>query len=317
MPTLGELRAFTVVADELHFARAARRLGIAPPSLSQTIRRLEDRLDAILLVRTPRTVELTEAGAELLPRARDILVRFDAAQAALHPAHDGGRLTVGIASNGFAELTSPIINAFRRSHPDVRVILRDITEQHAPVASGAVDVALVRPPVEEQGDARLRCTAVVEEPRVALLPSRHPLADAESIAIAELEGEAFVEVGPGRAPITDYWAATAGFGGVRQPLGSGADTVAGVLQAVAYLGEVITSVPSVLRFFQVPGIAVVPIRDITPATMAIITRAGDERALTRDFAAAVELVAAAAIELVPDARVIAEDSPLRLAHMSR
>src|ERR1700709_856267 len=63
MPSLAELRAFVVVADELHFTRAARRLKIAPPSLSQAIRRLEASLDAVPLERTPRNVRLTDAGA--------------------------------------------------------------------------------------------------------------------------------------------------------------------------------------------------------------------------------------------------------------
>ena len=305
MPTLGELRAFVVAAEELHFARAARRLGVAGPSLSQTIRRLEAALGRALLVRTPRNVALTEAGAELLPRARDILTRVEETQAALNPDEDSGLLTVGIASNGFAELTAPIIQAFRRAHPRVRIVLRDVPEHAAPVSSGSVDITLVRPPVPEQWDPRIRFTEVVDEPRVALLPAAHRLATADAIAVADLADESFVEVGGSDlGHIADYWAATEGLGGQRPRMGGGASTVAGVLHAVAYLGNVITSVPSVLRFFNVPGIVAVPILDLAPATMAVITRVDDDRRVTADFVEAVTRIPSGAIDLVPGARMI-------------
>lgn len=299
-----ELRAFVLVADELHFARAAARLGVAAPSLSQAIRRLEAALGAVLLERTPRSVALTAAGSELVPRARDILDRLDAAHRAVVPApHCAEAFTVGISSNGFAELTSPILAAFRRAHPAVRVTLRDVTTRPRPVLDGEVDVALVRPPVQEQWDDGVLMDEVVDEPRVALLPQGHRLGEAPSIRLAELADESFVEVGPGSGRITDYWAATEGFSGCRPRLGGAADSVAGVLQSVAYLGDVITSIPSVLRFFHVPGIVAVPIEDVAPATMAVCRRRDDHRPLTRAFARAVRETATAGIGLVPGGRV--------------
>jgi DNA-binding transcriptional LysR family regulator len=304
MPSLGELRAFIAVAEELHFTRAARRLGLATPSLSQTIRRLEASLGAVLMERTPRSVSLTEAGAELLPRARDILARIEEVQTALHPVAAAGTLTVGIASNGFAEITAPIMHAFRRAHPEVRVLLRDVTEQRSALVSGAVDVSLVRPPIPEQWDPRVRLTEVVDEPRVALLPAGHRLAGAEAISIVDLADERFVEVGPGLEPIVDYWAATESLGGVRPRMGVGAFTVATVLHGVAYLDEVITSIPSVLRFFHVPGIVAVPLVDVPPATMGVCTRVDDQRPLTVEFCETVRRVAAGALELVPGARLL-------------
>ena len=77
-PTLHELELFVVLAEELHFGRAARRLGMAQPSLSQVIRRLETHLGVVLFLRTSRRVELTPAGAMLLPRARGVLEDVDA-----------------------------------------------------------------------------------------------------------------------------------------------------------------------------------------------------------------------------------------------
>jgi len=305
-PTMAEFRAFIAVAEELHFTKAAQMLGIAPPSLSQTVRRLEDKLGAVLFVRTPRTVALTAAGSELVPRARDILVRVDEARSAVNAGAlaGAGRLVVGISSNGFAEMTAPIIRAFRRAHPGVRVELRDSTEHPNALMSGAVDVALVRPPVPDQRDERIRFEEVVDEPRVAFLPAGHRLAGAEAVEIHELQDEAWVEVGPGMGHITDFWAATGSFGGLRPRMGEGASSVAGVLQAVAYLDNVITSIPSVLRFFHVPGIAMVPFVDVPPATMAVMTRMDDARPAVAEFMDAVHAVASRAPDLVPGARYL-------------
>lgn len=133
-PTVAELRAFVAVAEELHFRRAAARLGMAPPPLSQTIRRLEDKVGSVLLERTPRTVRLTEAGEELLPRARDILQRMAEAQLAVRGARTldhRGPFTVGIMSNGFAELTGPILQAFAQAHPRARLRLVEVTSEPA------------------------------------------------------------------------------------------------------------------------------------------------------------------------------------------
>ena len=310
-PTMAEFRAFVAVAEELHFTKAARMLGIAPPSLSQTVRRLEDKLGAVLFVRTPRTVALTAAGAELLPRARDILVRVDEAQHAVNAGAltGSGRLVVGISSNGFAEMTAPILHVFRRGHPDVRVELRDVTEHPNALLSGDVDVALVRPPVREEGDERIRFEEVVDEPRVAFLPAGHRLAGEEAIGIHDLQDERWVEVGPGMTRITDFWAGTDALGGHRPRMGEGAYSVAGVLQAVGYLENVITSIPSVLRFFHVPGIAMVPFTDVAPATMAVMTRSDDPRPMVTEFIGAVHAVAARAADLVPGARYLPEVVP--------
>jgi DNA-binding transcriptional LysR family regulator len=308
---MAEFRAFVAVADELHFTKAARALGIAPPSLSQTVRRLEDKLGAVLFVRTPRTVTLTAAGAELLPRARDILVRVDEAQHAVNAGalEDGGRLVVGISSNGFAELTAPIIHTYRRAHPGIRVELQDVTEQPDALTSGAIDVALVRPPVPAEGDERIRFEEVVDEPRVAFLPVGHRLAGEEAISVHDLRDDPWVEVGPGMDHIVDFWAATDALGGLRPRMGGGAYSVAGVLQAVAYLDNVITSIPSVLRFFHVPGIAMVPLSDVAPATMAVMTRADEARPEVAEFVEAVHAVAARAPDVVPGARYLPDALP--------
>jgi DNA-binding transcriptional LysR family regulator len=201
-------------------------------------------------------------------------------------------------------LTAPIVHAFRRSHPNVRVVLRDVTVQPSALLSGEVDVSLVRPPIPEQRDESVRIVDLVDEPRVALLPTSHRLATAEAISIAALADDSFVEVGPGLGHITDFWAASESLGGIRPRLGGAADSVAGVLHGVAYLGETITSVPSVLRFFRVPGIAAVPLLDVPPASMAVVSRVGDKRRITSEFCDTVRVVARGGLALVPGARLL-------------
>src|SRR5262245_52702641 len=126
-PTLDEVRAFVHLARELHFGNAARSLGIARSSLSETIRRLEGKLGTVLFERTSRRVVLTRAGTRLLPRARGVVggvaaLRGAAADAVGAPS---GVIRIGIEANGFAELTGPIIAAFRARHPGTVPVLRE------------------------------------------------------------------------------------------------------------------------------------------------------------------------------------------------
>ncbi|MGD9572982.1 MAG: LysR family transcriptional regulator [Thermoleophilia bacterium] len=305
-PTMGELRAFVAVAEELHFRRAAARLGVAPPPLSQTIRRLEDKVGAVLLDRTPHEVSLTAAGLELLPRARDILERMREARLAVGHASEGrsGVLTVGFASNGFAELTGPILRAFAEAHPRVRLAVKDITQDAArSVTEGVVDVALVRPPIGGADDPRLVVEDVVMEERAAILPRRHRLAEASVASIHDLTSERFVAVAPGMDDIAGYWAAAGERDGEATRYGSEAWTVQEVLTGVGYMGDVITSIPSVLRFYRVPGLVAVPLSDVSPAPMSIARRAGDERAVVADFLDAVRTVSARLVDLVPGAEL--------------
>jgi len=303
-PTMGELRAFVVVAEELHFRRAAERLGVAPPPLSQTIRRLEDKVGAVLLERTSHAVTLTAAGSELLPRARDIIDRMSEARIAVGHASEGrvGALRVGVASNGFAELTGPILRAFSASHPRVRLHVADITaDPTRAVIDGQVDVALVRPPIGSAGDPRLVLEDVVMEVRAAILSRRHRMADAATVSIRDLADDPFVAVAPPMTEICDFWAAAAEREGEPPRYGVEAWTVPEVLAGVGYLDNVITSFPSLLRFFRVPGLVAVPFSDVSPAPMSIVTRPDDDRAVVADFADAVRAVSARLVELVPGA----------------
>ena len=173
-PTPHEFRAFVIVAEELHFGRAAGRLDMAQSSLSETIRRLEAKLDAVLFERTSRRVALTEAGVGLLPIAREVLDSLDAVRAAIVPelASAGQVLRVGIEGQGFAELTRPILGGLRARHPGASLLVREAVGDAQAIIDGRFDIALLRSPIE---DDRLEVQPVATSPEAGTdLPGPAP-----------------------------------------------------------------------------------------------------------------------------------------------
>jgi DNA-binding transcriptional LysR family regulator len=303
-PTMAELRAFVTVAEEGRFRSAARRLGVAPSPLSQTVRRLEDKVGAELLERGGGRVGLTPAGARLLPRALDILERIREARVAVEnaSARASGPFTVGVASNGFAELTGPILRTFADANPRLALRVVDVTPDPATfVLDRSVDVALVRPPVIEDTETRLVCRDVVHEVRAAILSRRHRLAEAESLSIHDLADDPVVAVAPTKEWICDFWAAVPERGGRPARFGVEAWSVPDVLAGVGYLDHVITSFPSLLRFFRVPGLVAVPLTDVSPAPMSVLVLSDDRRPVVAEFGETVRTVCAQLVDLVPGA----------------
>src|SRR5438105_979565 len=126
---LRHLRYFVAVAEELHFGRAAIRLSIVQPSLSQQIRQLEDELGFPLLQRTKRSVELTEAGKVFLSAARDVLAQVQEAKRSAQRAYRGevGRLVIGYTSSSTYDLLPMMLRVYRERFPHVEVVLRELT----------------------------------------------------------------------------------------------------------------------------------------------------------------------------------------------
>src|SRR6516164_7440045 len=145
---LRHLRYFLAVAEELHFGRAAARLHISQPPLSQQIRRLEDELGARLFRRTKRRVELTPAGQAFLTEARQTLAQ---AERAVRAAQRGelGELVVGYVTTASYEPLPDVIRGFRRRFPDVDLRLENLrsVQQRQALFDGRIDVGFVRPQV--------------------------------------------------------------------------------------------------------------------------------------------------------------------------
>lgn len=190
---LRHLRYFIAVAEELHFGRAALRLSIVQPSLSQQIRQLEDELGFPLLHRTKRSVELTAAGKVFLSEARNVLAQVQNAKRAALRAHRGeeGRLVIGYISSSAFDLLPGMLSAYRERFPNVEVALREMTtpEQVRALEEGHIQIGLLRLPISSP---LVNTKVVRQEPIVCVLPEGHSLAQRERIAVPMLAHEPFV-----------------------------------------------------------------------------------------------------------------------------
>src|SRR5258708_10984993 len=174
---LHQLRCFVVVAEELHFGRAAARLHMTQPPLSRQIQLLEQQLSAQLFERSSRSVKMTRAGRAFLAESRAILrLAENASLGARRVAHgDAGTVTVGFtASSGYRFLPG-LIATCRKRLPDVDLALKEMVtaEQIEALASGRLDVALMRP---QSSNEDFESLCVAQEPLVAALPENHALA---------------------------------------------------------------------------------------------------------------------------------------------
>ena len=195
MIDLRRLRSFVVVAEELHFGRAAQRLHIAQPPLSQQIRLLERDLGAQLFNRNRRQVELTAAGRLLLAHARPLLEQAERVESlvALAGAGKAGFLAIGFVASAAYEAMPATVRAFRERQPEVELRLEEghSAELEADLNAGRIDVAFVRRPV---ADRRFVVDALADERLVAALPADHPAAGASALRVGALAGEGFVMV---------------------------------------------------------------------------------------------------------------------------
>ncbi|EJB8381865.1 LysR family transcriptional regulator [Pseudomonas aeruginosa] len=193
---LRHLRYFIAVAEELHFGRAAERLGISQPPLSQQIQALEEEIGARLFERTNRRVELTDAGRLFLDESRQVLAQVDKAVLLARRAHQGelGELKIGFTSS--APFTSTIpssIHAFRKAYPDVHLDLQEMSSRQVLKAllEESLQVGVIRPLALPDA---VHWVELFREPLVAVLRADHPLAagSEDGLAIAALAEEPFV-----------------------------------------------------------------------------------------------------------------------------
>lgn len=193
-----DLRSFVVVAEELHFRRAAERLHISQPPLSQRIRSLEHELGSTLLIRTTRRVELTDAGKAFLEHARNVLDSVALASRAVRLAEAGetGRVELGYLHSASYTLLPVILKACRHRLPGVDIRLHELAVDRMEDAllDDRVDLALARLPI---GHPRIDTSLLVEEPMVVALPTAHPLARLERVPLRRLAEERVVGYPPG------------------------------------------------------------------------------------------------------------------------
>jgi DNA-binding transcriptional LysR family regulator len=190
---LRHLRYFLAVAEELHFSRAAKRLRMAQPPLSQQIRKLEQYIGHSLFTRNSRAVALTYAGEALLERARPILRRIDEDVETVRRVGRGemGSLTVGFIGSAMLTVLPALLGSYRMRFPQVELRLREFTTSTLvdAIRQGAVDVGFLRDAGPTDG---LSVESLLRERYIVALPETHPLAKRKKIALAKLKGEPLV-----------------------------------------------------------------------------------------------------------------------------
>jgi DNA-binding transcriptional LysR family regulator len=284
---LRHLRYFVVVAEEMHITRAAARLGIAQPSLTQQMKALERELGARLFEKSGRGIALTNAGATFVEDARVLLAQAHGAVRRAKDASAGllGRLNVGFTeSASFHPLVTEAFQIFRAAYPAVAL---DLREGHSPnliaaLIDGSLDLAFIRPPFPS--DAKLESQFLAEEEMLAVMPRDHPLASRERIRLLELANERFVlyprVVRPGLADIVIEACRSAGF----QPqIVQKTPQLSSTINLVA-AGMGISVVPAGLREVRSSAVRYLPIEDLSiKAQLGLLGRKADPSPLVRNF----------------------------------
>jgi DNA-binding transcriptional LysR family regulator len=178
---LRQLRALVAIDEERSFTAAAEQLGMSQASISRSLAALEHELGAALMHRTTRRVEPTDAGAAFASTARRIIAELDRAVAEVRGERSVVR--VGYAWAALGAHTTPVLRGWNRAHPATPLRLVRVNRRDAGLVDGVVDLAVVRHPVDRSA---LESELVGIEPRVAVLPVDHPLADRDVVGLAEL-----------------------------------------------------------------------------------------------------------------------------------
>lgn len=172
-----QLRYFVAVAEEKHFGRAAIRLHMTQPPLSQAIQALEADIGAMLFARTKRSVALTPAGLALLPEARRILQQAGTLPDLVRRAASGesGLLTLAFVSTADYSILPPLLREFREAYPHVQIDLKEATSdlQLEQLGLGQIDAGLLIPPLPDPSKRLLDYLPVLSEPLIVAVPSGH------------------------------------------------------------------------------------------------------------------------------------------------
>jgi DNA-binding transcriptional LysR family regulator len=304
------LRYFVLVAEEGSIHGGARRAMVAQPAVSVAVRKLERDLGGALFDRSPHGVELTSAGSALLPHARRILRSVEQARADVHRGMRPGPapFTVGLTAGRVAagELTGPILDAFRRSNPDVLMRVRelDFAEQFDAVLEGDVDVALVRSPYEHDA---LCMEPLFSEPTVLVASPEHPLADLAEVSLEALLPERFLEVVRTPRVWREFW----NLAGMRDESARSIPSQAvGLLDFSIDVMRNATVSPMAQSGWRLgglggPSLSAVRIPDAPHSVIGVGYRRGDDRGTLASFIATARAVTEELVTIVPGAELAA------------
>ena len=290
---LKHLQYFVAAAEEGHITRAAERLKMQQPPLTQRIKAIERELDVQLFRRKGRGVELTEAGRYFFETSRALLAQFDHAVEGARSTARGkqGQIRVGfVPTCPFQPYVPRAIRAFREAFPLVSLQLEECLgkELVEKVRNGSLDAGLLRTPLADAHG--LRIDPLLQEPTLVALPSDHALSTSDAaIGLRRLAGEPFIlygDQGTGFYEMIVRACRTAGF---VARIGQVAPRITSMINLVA-VGLGVSLVPASLRRIRIEGVAYRPLRDRFQPRVAInlVSRRGDPSAVVSHF---VELAA--------------------------
>jgi DNA-binding transcriptional LysR family regulator len=268
--TQRQLRAFVVLAEELHFGRAAGLLHVSQPALTLSIQQLERGLGVQLLTRSTRSVALTAAGQDFLDRLRPALQALDEALDSARRWAEGttGVLRLGYLIGAGLERLPRLLRNFADAYPDIRVetVEYDFSDPSAGLAAGEVDIALVRPPIDSKG---LRFHRISQEGWVACVARDHPLAGADRVLLADILGEPIVAAPQSAGGWRDYWLASAYRDRKPARVVAEAATFEAEFTAVAQGKGISITVETAATYFRRPGVVFIPIVDAPPCSVSL------------------------------------------------
>ena len=286
---LRHLRYFVAVAEEGHVTRAAKRLGIQQPPLSLQIRALEQELEVQLFRRKPRGVELTDAGAAFLERARSILDQVDRAAATTRRTARGeqGRVVVGFTSSApFHPFVPRVIRTFREMSPLVSLVLEESgsSELVQGLHNEEIDAAFIRSPVADVVGLMVR--PLLEEEMVVALPTGHTLAGGKTpLPLVALTNETFILYKrPGGPGLYDTIITACRGAGFSPRVGQEAPRIISTLNLVA-AGLGVSLVPASLRSLQMEGVVYRRLAEVSQlkAPLILACRRGENSAAVQRF----------------------------------
>jgi DNA-binding transcriptional LysR family regulator len=256
--TLRSMRYFEVLATELNYRRAAELLYITQPALSAAIQALERTIGARLFDRDTRSVTLTDTGREWLPHVRRALRRVDAALEAAARLVEHGTVRLGYLIGTGADLLFELLDGLDDAFPDLQIetVEYDFSDPTAGLASGASDVALLRPPVDVPD---MKMAIVAEESWVACLPRTHRFADRSELRIEELLDEPIVVAPKTAGGWREYWYAADARDGKPPVIAAEAATYEAEATLVSRGVGLSFTTSSMVRLYDRPGLQFVPI----------------------------------------------------------
>jgi len=291
------LHYFVTVVEEGQITRAAARLHIAQPALSQAIAQLEQDLGLELLVRHARGVTLTRDGEKVYEKAREsVAVTMDA----VHTARALGRAQEGSIAFGFVGvppgLDSPaLVDAFSVANPQIELRYQELPFPSAPTSRwlAEVDVAVCHQPLSDPG---VWARTLRSEPRVVLASGRHPIAGHDELTVADVIDETFIRLHPSVEPRwAGFWSLDDQRGGPPRRMTRDAAANAQEVLAALTVRNAITIVPAAVAGLipgMLKGVVAVPLADAEPSLIQLVGHADGRNALVRPLVSFAETLAA-------------------------